>query len=77
MATYDALNTRQFGIEQHMLSQGNMDQLANRVRGYQNMTSNVYRPAFSADYASVRSQPSGTAFGGQGVGDTGGMGGGM
>jgi hypothetical protein len=70
MANYDALNTRQFQIEQHMLSQGNEDQLANRVRGYQNMTSNVYRPSFSGDYKTVQGAPSGTAFGGdsEGVG---------
>jgi hypothetical protein len=76
MANYDALNTRQFGIEQHMLSQGNMDHLMNRVRGYQNMTSNIYRPAFSADYSTVRAMPSGTAFGG-GQSAGGDIGGGM
>lgn len=64
MANFDALNTRQFQIEQHMLNQGNTDQLSNRVRGYQNMTSNIYRPSFSGDYATVRAMPSGTAFGG-------------
>jgi hypothetical protein len=68
MASFDALNTRQFQIEQQMYRQGNEDGLANRVRGFQNMSSNIYRPAFSADYTSVRSQPSGTAFGGGGMG---------
>lgn len=61
-----ALSTKQFGTEQALLHQGNMDELTNRVRGIQNMTSNVYRPAFSTDYTAVHSQPSGTAFGGEG-----------
>lgn len=59
-----ALSTKQFNTEQSLLHQGNMDELTNRVRGIQNMTSNVYRPAFSADYTQVHAKPSGTAFGG-------------
>jgi hypothetical protein len=55
MASYDALNTRQFYNEQSMLHQGNTDELANHVRGFQNMTSNIYRPSFSADYTTVHS----------------------
>jgi hypothetical protein len=58
-----ALSPRQFYTEQSITQQGNMDELANRVRGIQNMTSNVYRPSFSSDYSTVHSMPSGTAFG--------------
>jgi hypothetical protein len=59
----DALSNKQFNTERNMIEQGNMDQLATRVRGIQNMTSNVYRPAFSNDYTRVHSMPSGTAGG--------------
>jgi hypothetical protein len=59
----DALSTKQFNTEHALLSQGNTDELAARVRGIQNMTSNVYRPSFSADYTTVHSMPSGTADG--------------
>ena len=48
-----------------MIQQGNMDELASRVRGIQNMTSNVYTPAFSSDYSTVHAKPSGTEFGGE------------
>lgn len=58
-----ALSNKQFNTERTMVEQGNMDDLATRVRGIQNMTSNVYRPAFSADYSKVHQQPSGTAGG--------------
>lgn len=57
------LSNKQFNTENYLRSQGNEDEIMNRVRGYQNMTSNVYRPAFSADYTAVRSMPSGTADG--------------
>lgn len=60
----DALSHKQFGTEHNLLQQGNMDELATRVRGYQNMTSNIFRPSFSQDYSAVRGMPSGTAFGG-------------
>lgn len=59
-----ALSNKQFQTERSILEQGNEDQLATRVRGVQNLTSNVYRPSFSQDYTSVRSMPSGTQFGG-------------
>jgi hypothetical protein len=59
--SYNALSNKQFQTERSMIEQGNMDELATRVRGVQNLTSNVYRPAFSADYTTVRSMPSGTA----------------
>jgi hypothetical protein len=58
-----ALSNKQFNTERTILSQGNEDDLATRVRGIQNMTSNVYRPAFSADYTTTHSMPSGTAGG--------------
>jgi hypothetical protein len=58
-----SLSNKQFNTERSMLEQGNMDELATRVRGIQNMTSNVYRPAFSSDYTHVQSMPSGTEFG--------------
>jgi hypothetical protein len=67
----NALSNKQFNTEKSILSQGNEDDLATRVRGIQNMTSNVYRPAFSADFTAVHSMPSGTADGG-GEGRTGG-----
>ena len=54
----DALSTKQFNTEHALLSQGNSDELATRVRGIQNMTSNVFRPAFSADLTTVHSMPS-------------------
>jgi len=59
----EALSNKQFNTERSMIEQGNMDELATRVRGIQNMTSNVYRPSFSADYNRVQSMPSGTEFG--------------
>jgi len=57
-----ALSNKQFNTEQSMLAQGNSDELLNRVRGIQNMTSNVFRPSFSQDFTSVRAMPSGTQF---------------
>ena len=54
----NALSAKQFNTERALTAQGNTDELANRVRGIQNMTSNVYRPAFSADYTAVHSAPS-------------------
>lgn len=60
------LNNKQFRTEQHIMQQGNMDELATRVRGYQNMTSNVYRPAFSSDYTQVRSTQSPASAGATG-----------
>jgi hypothetical protein len=59
----NALSTSQFYKEQQMLQQGNTDELANRVRGVQTMTSNRYTPSFSHDLTTVRAMPSGTAFG--------------
>jgi hypothetical protein len=59
----DALSTKQFNTEHSLLSQGNTDELTTRVRGIQNMTSNVFRPSFSTDYTKVHSMPSGTQFG--------------
>jgi hypothetical protein len=59
----EALSNKQFNTEKSMLSQGNEDELATRVRGIQNLTSNVFRPAFSSDYTKVHSMPSGTQFG--------------
>lgn len=53
-----ALSNKQFNTEQSMLSQGNADELTARVRGIQNMTSNVFRPSFSQDYTQVRTVPS-------------------
>ena len=58
-----ALSTQQFNTEHALLAQGNTDELTTRVRGVQNMTSNVFRPSFSSDLTKVHSQPSGTAFG--------------
>jgi len=58
-----ALSNKQFNTERSLLEQGNMDELATRVRGVQNMTSNVFRPSFSQDLTTVRSMPSGTAYG--------------
>ena len=58
----NALSNKQFNTEQSMLRQGNDDEMMNRVRGIQNMTSNVYRPSFSQDFTSVRAMPSGTQF---------------
>jgi hypothetical protein len=58
-----AISNKQFNTERAILEQGNMDELATRVRGTQNLTSNVFRPAFSSDYTQVHSQPSGTEFG--------------
>jgi hypothetical protein len=60
----EALSPKQFYTENAMTEQGNEDQVLDRVRGIQNMTSNVYKPAFSSDYTKVQSMPSGTAFGG-------------
>ena len=63
----DALSNKQFNTERSMLEQGNTDELATRVRGIQNMTSNIYRPSFSQDFQSVHAMPSGTV-GGQSTG---------
>jgi len=60
-----ALSNKQFGTEHNLLQQGNMDELATRVRGFQNMTSNIYRPSFSQDFTRVQAMPSGTSFGGE------------
>jgi hypothetical protein len=65
----DALSNKQFGTEHKLLQQGNMDELATRVRGYQNMTSNIYRPSFSQDFSRVQGMPSGTQFGAGGGGE--------
>lgn len=62
--SYEALNRKQFSTQQSMLEQGNMDELRTRVAGFQNLTSNNFRPSFSEDYTKVRSMPSGTQFGG-------------
>lgn len=59
----ESLNRKQFGVQQSMLEQGNMDELRTRVAGFQNLTSNNFRPSFSEDYNTVRSMPSGTQFG--------------
>jgi hypothetical protein len=58
-----AISNKQFNTERSLLEQGNEDELATRVRGTQNLTSNVFRPSFSSDYTTVRSMPSGTQFG--------------
>ena len=60
----DALSHKQFSTEHNLLQQGNMDELATRVRGFQNMTSNIFRPSFSQDLGHVQAMPSGTQFGG-------------
>jgi hypothetical protein len=60
MSASEALSNKQFYTEQNIIGQGNMDGLAARVRGIQNLTSNVYRPAFSHDYTAEHRQPSGT-----------------
>jgi hypothetical protein len=52
------LSNRQFYTENKLLSQGNMDELSTRVRGFQHLTSNIYRPSFSADYTNVQSMKS-------------------
>ena len=57
-----ALSNKQFNTEQTILHQGNTDDLATRVRGVQNMTSNVFRPSFAEDFTSVHAMPSGTQF---------------
>jgi hypothetical protein len=53
-----ALNNRQFYNEQALMEQGNTQELDTRVRGLQNMTSNIYRPSFSQDYTSIQANPS-------------------
>jgi len=68
----NALSNKQFSVERNLMAQGNMDELTNRVRGYQNMTSNKFLPAFGSDYTQVRSMPSGTAFAGTSVAGPGG-----
>jgi hypothetical protein len=59
----NVLSNQQFNTERSILEQGNMDELATRVRGVQNMTANVFKPSFSHDLTAVRAMPSGTAFG--------------
>lgn len=63
----EALSNKQFNTERSLLSQGNEDELATRVRGVQNLTSNVYRPSFSEDLTAVHHMPSGTVPTGPGV----------
>ena len=58
MSASDALSNRQFYTEQNMISQGNLDELATRVRGVQNMTANVFKPSFSSDYQAFQPNPS-------------------
>jgi hypothetical protein len=58
-----AISNKQFQTERSLLEQGNQDELTTRVRGVQNLTSNVFRPSFSSDYTKVHSMPSGTQFG--------------
>lgn len=60
----DMLSQKQFNTERSMIEQGNLDELSTRVRGVQQMTSNVFRPSFSQDLTTVRRQPSGTAVAG-------------
>jgi hypothetical protein len=57
----ESLAERQFYTQQNMIRQGNDDAMLNKVRGIQNMTSNIYRPSFSSDITTVRAMPSGTA----------------
>lgn len=59
----EAISNKQFKTQQSLLQQGNMDALREKVGGTQTATSNVFRPAFSEDYNTVRSMPSGTQFG--------------
>lgn len=65
----EALSNKQFGTEKSILGQGNEDELASRVRGFQTLTSNVFKPSFSEDYNRVRSMPSGTQFKSGGMGE--------
>jgi hypothetical protein len=58
MSAAGSLSPTQFNVERNIIAQGNPDELTTRVRGIQNMTSNVYRPSFSSDYTSVRSTQS-------------------
>jgi hypothetical protein len=58
MAAVDNLSTKQFNTERQILQQGNLDDLATRVRGVQNMSSNVYKPSFSSDYTQLAYNPS-------------------
>jgi hypothetical protein len=61
-----ALSNKQFNTENSIIEQSSDENaLVNRVRGIQNMTSNVYRPAFSTDYTAAHHMPSGTADGAQ------------
>lgn len=53
-----ALSNKQFNTEQAIIAQGNPDELTARVRGIQNMTSNIYKPSFSSDYTQVQSMRS-------------------
>lgn len=52
-----ALSNKQFNTEQTLLHQGNDDEMMTRVRGIQNMTSNVYKPSFAEDYTTPHSAP--------------------
>jgi hypothetical protein len=54
----DTLSNKQFYTENKLLRQGNMDELATQVRGFQHMTANLFRPSFSSDYTTVRSMKS-------------------
>jgi hypothetical protein len=71
----EAISNKQFGTERSLLEQGNTDDLAARVRGFQHATANIFKPAFPEDYTTVRSMPSGTQFksGGMGEEEEGGM----
>jgi len=51
----NAISNKQFNTERAIIAQGNPDELTARVRGIQNMTSNVYKPSFSSDYTQVQS----------------------
>lgn len=62
-----ALSNKQFNTEHALLAQGNTDDLTTRVRGVQNMTSNIFRPSFSEDYATPHSAPSSAGHTGSAV----------
>jgi hypothetical protein len=60
----DGLSNKQFSVERNLIGQGNMDELRTRVGGFQNLTSNIYKPSFAADYTTVRGAQSPAAAGG-------------
>jgi hypothetical protein len=58
MSGVDNLSGRQFNTDRILTAQGNSDEDVVKHRGYQTLTSNVYKPAFANLNSNVEANPS-------------------